>query len=178
MTSCSIVPSWRSAAICTYLFDWPGTPACIHGEMSVPSPCVSSLVVLMGAKSLTTSAMTCGYRAPRSPSICQRFFQQDSKLFKHFNSKIVLFLHDMPFVIQTADGRFIVITDETQLYSFSVEHGFNDFKKKNLQFKKQLSKCRYNVKSGADGEISLDSILQNLCIYTGLLSHVSQYRSW
>lgn len=42
-----------------YWFDWPGTPACIHGEMSVPSPWASSLVVLMGAKSLTTSSITC-----------------------------------------------------------------------------------------------------------------------
>lgn len=37
----------------------PGTPAFIHGEMSVPSAHPSSLVVLMGANNLTTSSMIC-----------------------------------------------------------------------------------------------------------------------
>lgn len=42
-----------------YFSSSPGTPACIHGEMSVPSAYASSLVVLMGAKSFTTSSITC-----------------------------------------------------------------------------------------------------------------------
>lgn len=37
----------------------PGTPAFIHGEMSVPSAYPSSLVVLMRANNLTTSSMIC-----------------------------------------------------------------------------------------------------------------------
>lgn len=37
----------------------PGTPAFIHGEMSNPSACPSSLVVLMGANNWTTSSMIC-----------------------------------------------------------------------------------------------------------------------
>lgn len=37
----------------------PGTPAFIHGEMSVPSAYPSSLVVLIGANNFTTSSMIC-----------------------------------------------------------------------------------------------------------------------
>lgn len=78
----------------SHWFSWPGTPDCIHGEMSVPSPCVSSLVVLMGANSLTTSSITCWYR--------QRSTEHS------LSYGIVLFLHYMPIAISSPVYKLIL----------------------------------------------------------------------